>query len=150
MNVPEMQKFAEDLSEATGRQFTGQQIDIWYSALKGYTPGDCKKALYEHLAQSGGFLTPADVANRVKQMRADRIAAAGTPPNPPEYVEGEDWDEYQSMYLRWQTAWTENVANGVAPPAANQLALAYVGKTAAIEPTVPFRNPLVLKGAAPN
>lgn len=150
MNIPEMQHFATMLAEATGRQFTDPQIDVWFSALKGYTLSDCKKALYEHLAHSGGFLTPADVATRVKQMRADRIAAAGTPPNPPEYTEGEDWDTYQDMYLRWQTAWTENIANGVAPKQANHLALAFVGKTESIEATIPFRNPLVLKGAGPN
>lgn len=145
-----MLKFAATLSEVTGRQFTEPQIDVWFSALKSYTPSDCTKALYDHLAQSGGFLTPADVATRVKQMRADRIAAAGLPPNPPEYVEGENWEAYQAMYLRWQTAWTENVANGVRPIDANQLALAFVGKAPAIEATIPYRNPLVLKGTEPS
>lgn len=145
-----MEKFAATLSEVTGRQFTSPQIDVWFSALKAYTPSDCTKALYDHLSQSGGFLTPADVANRVKQMRMDRVAAAGTPPNPPEYVEGENWDAYQAMYLRWQAAWTENVANGIEPAAANHLALAYVGQPHAIEATIPYRNPLALKGTDPS
>jgi hypothetical protein len=134
------------LSEVTGRQFNEAQTDVWYAAIGSYTLADCTKALYDHLSQSSGFLTPADVATRVKQMRIDRVNAAGTPPNPPEYEEGNDWEAYQAMYLKWQATWTENVANGVEPQVANRVALETVGRPLAIEATIPYRNTLALKG----
>lgn len=141
----DMPGFMQDLSEITGRQFNDRQTDIWFEALKSYTLADCQRALYDHLAESSGFLTPADVAQRVKQMRTDRVIAAGTPPNPPEYIEGSDWAEYQATYLKWQTAWTEAVANGVEPATANQRALSVVGRPAAVEATIAFSTSLALK-----
>lgn len=144
--IEEMPEFMKMLSDITGRQFNDTQIDVWFSVLNGYTKADCITALYDHMAQSSGFLTPADVATRVKAIRMARVTAAGTPPNPPEYVDGEDWPAYQAMYLSWQAAWTENVANGVPPAAANQLALEKVGQRQSIEANIPYQNPLVLKG----
>lgn len=146
MKAHEMPEFMGALSDVTGRQFNDAQTDVWFAAIGAYTADDCKKALYDHLAQSSGFLTPADVATRVKQMRMDRLNAAGTPPNPPEYEPGTDWDEYQATYLKWQATWTENVANGVEPQAANRLALETVGRPLALEATIPYRNTLALKG----
>lgn len=147
MNIDDMESFVLTLSEVTGRQFNDAQIGVWFNALSAYTNEDCTKALYDHLAQSSGFLTPADVATRVKEIRMNRVNAAGTPPTPPEYVEGEDWPAYQAMYLKWQAAWTENVANGVEPTVANKIALESVGRPHAIEAaTIPYRNALALKG----
>lgn len=146
MKIEEVPSFMEMLSEATGRQFNDTQMDIWHAALSKYSFQDCKAALLEQLGSSSAFLTPADIATRVKQIRQERLQAAGMPPSPPELEAGEDWEPYVTVYQRWLGTWTEAILDGRDPEVAQQIALNAVERPQQLEATIPYSNSVQLKG----
>ena len=146
MRIDETTQFISLVSEATRREFSDTEIDIWHQALHRYSLSDCTNALYAAMAKSSAYLTPAEIVQRVKTVRDARLAAAGAPTTPPELQDKEDWEDYTVVYTKWLSAWTDAVLDGAPPQHAQQHALEAVGRPLAIEASVPFRNPLHLKG----
>lgn len=148
MKIEETSEFITLVSEVTGRAFPDAQIGIWHTALSLYSQRDCTQALHEVLAESNRFLTPADVAQKVKSIRTQRLESAGTPPAPPEMKAEESWEDYQLVYLQWHRSWKEAVVNGASPDAANRYALDAVQRPLPVEPSIPLRLALELKGTS--
>lgn len=148
MKTEETIEFITHVSEVTGRAFADAQIDIWHTALSLYSQRDCIQALNEVLAESNRFLTPADVAQKVKAIRTQRLESAGTPPDPPEIKDGESWEDYQVVYLQWHRSWKEAVVNGADLDAAKRYALDAVQRPLPVEPSIPLRLALELKGTS--
>lgn len=87
--------------------------DAWAELLGDLCFADAKLAVIE-LAKRQPFVAPAEIRTEVRRIRAARITAYGTLPDPPAGLDPDNAHAYQ----RWLEDTTKRIADGNPPPRA--------------------------------
>lgn len=110
MNLQETAKLLGVMASVDRRKVGQADVLVWNGFLRDYSYRDCEQAVLGFFRDSREWLMPADVVQRVRQIRAERLKGAGTPLPP----EGQTVAEWQA----WLKETQKRVADGTDGPRA--------------------------------
>lgn len=86
-------------------------IEMWFKILpEDLTLANAQDALIRLRLETGDWITPKHIVDRVTEVRRDRLQRAGTPPIPPDLT----WTQEKA----WRQLWCEAVKDGEEDPEA--------------------------------
>jgi hypothetical protein len=86
MNAEDMGRVLARCASYDRRKTGEADIIAWLQVIGDLAYDDCIDAVIAHYAESTDWIMPAHIRQRVRAVRAERLAATSAPPPPPELL----------------------------------------------------------------
>ena len=95
------------LVQSYDRRTVGEaDVAAWHLAIGDQPYADAQNAVIAHYRESREWIMPADIRQRVREIRQGRLDITPVPPAPPEVAANPD------AYRKWRGDWRKKIADG--------------------------------------
>lgn len=97
-----------------GRQVGAVEVQAWHDDVARWDFATAREAVHRHYTRSREFMRPYDLIQAIREIRAERLKAAGAIVPPPELADD------PCAEMAWIRSRREAIASGLTPPPAPQ------------------------------